>query len=188
MKQTVQCYLDNIEPFTTADWKEVISHIRKKCEWKDDELVCRYSESVSTCELKKDEPLSRFTPAADAWEGRFFNAYAEARWIRSPDGSFSVWITREGSSGRKVMREQRCYYLIGIWGKGQFAEHRYPGTPFDYGVSGKRDGDRAYIEVYEYAPAEPNWSDDPDEATIQARLNQPMIIAHRFFNVDAGRD
>jgi hypothetical protein len=186
MSKKPDCQLQTIQ-LSAADWAQLLIQVQEKCQWKQDQPVWAYTESVSKCELKK-QSLSEFDPSAGAWEGHIFSTDADVRWRSNPEGTFAVWITREATTGRSVMRTARRYYLIGTWRDGRFGEHRYPSALLDYGVTGNHEDDRAFINVNEYSPAEPAWNEQKDADSIEKLLNQPLVIAHRFVGVEAGRD
>jgi hypothetical protein len=186
MSKKPDCQLQTIQ-LSAADWAQLLIQVQEKCQWKQDQPVWAYTESVSKCELKQ-QALSECDPSARAWEGHIFSPDADVRWRRNQEETLAAWVTREATPGCSVMRTARRYYLIGTWRDGQFAEHRYPGASLDYGVIGNREDDRAFIKVYEYAPAEPAWNEQKDADSIEKMLNQPLVIAHRFVGVEAGRD
>jgi hypothetical protein len=118
--------------------------------------------------------------------GRIFGPDAEIRWIREGD-SCTIWKIHEAAGGETYEREleARRYYLWGVSKAGKFAEERVAGQ-LDYPVAAAADGDRAYIEVFEYYHAKPEaW---PDPKSAEQALNRPRMSAHRLAAVDRGRD
>jgi len=127
--------------------------------------------------------------------GRIFDETSEVRWRRDTQGCL-IWRLREVPAPVGDQQVLRCrkrlrrQYLWGMYIRdGRFSEpriqrdFRYPLLPDAH----PRVDDRAYIKVVEYLPAEPEqWPEDL--ASLQAILNQPEIIAHRFMSVHCGRD
>jgi hypothetical protein len=193
-----------------APWNELA--IEPATGWSATTAVNACIESVTACELVR-EPLAAALArvAADTermFEGRFFTAEVELRWCRDAAGTFRAWMTREISPAageslspgwlRAVVCDRR-HYLLGQYDEGSvpptFSEARYPGRRFHYppadfttgGEDTPRPGDRAFVVVLEYEPLPPRW-ETYDAAAVEAALNQPRVIAHRFVGIGYGRD
>ena len=171
-----------------ASWSGAMERIGREAGWRTDSDVFVYVEALNECALSRGrfggemarEPVKPF-------EGRLFDGDTEARWRLSRSGEWSAWIVREAGDGEIARRRDRRYYLRGVYDEGRtvFREARYP-VDFHYPVEGAQRGDRAYIEVAEYSRRGPDWSrlDDND---ARAALEAPLLFAHRFFGVGAGR-
>lgn len=125
---------------------------------------------------------------AGTFSGRIFGPEAEVRWVREGSG-FRLWKIEESSPGIACHKWGWRYYLWGYWKNDRFAEERIPVEP-KYPLPHSchpKDMDRAYIQVAEYAPVEPeNW---PGEiGKIEDNLNQPALLAHRFVSLGCGRN
>jgi hypothetical protein len=123
--------------------------------------------------------------------GRVFSPKGELRWLRDSSGC-RFWKTVESSDGTRTFRKrERRYYLWGMRTKdGSYSENRTVGA-FHYPIpaanaGGEQVDDRAFIVVAEYLAAEPvSWQ--LPVAEVQAILNQPEIVAHRYLQVGSGR-
>lgn len=185
-----------ITAFAAPDWTELGRAVVSRAGWTQTQPVYAYAESVRACVLVHG-PLAAHLEllgrdATQLFEGRWFDATSEIRWIRGQDGGFRAWLTREEATGTRVRQRRRRCYLVGTYrstdGRTTCSEERYPGLHLDYPTDGRpEDGDRAFVEVIEYAPiapAEGDWPRDPD--AVEAILNQPAIVAHRFARVGFG--
>jgi hypothetical protein len=128
--------------------------------------------------------------------GRVFSAKGELRWVRDASGC-RYWKTVEDGAAAEVgddapmkwRREDRRYFLWGMYTKeGTFSENRTVGD-FRYDLpKDRRDpriDDRAYVVVAEYRVGEPvDWATVKD---VEAVLNQPEIVGHRYVSVGCGR-
>lgn len=186
-----------ITPLGPADWASLRDMIAQATGWDSTRGVYSYVESVTDCTLRyealanAEKALAQ--SAAQLFEGRLFSDDCDVRWVRQTDGTFRAWMTKESATGRqRVHRLTRRYYLIGTYRtedqQTTCQEDRYPGKQFEHALSGQpSDRDRAYIEVIEYAVARPDkWPTDADG--IEALLNLPAVVGHRFVCVGFGRD
>ena len=193
-----QLFQDRIPAGT---WENMRAAAARAAGWSADEEVYVYLETVNTCTLTKTRLTQCLAPELP-FEGRFFNARADVRWLwREDDGSFEAWVTREatetdpaGSTCEFSSSTPRRYFLFGIdtgttEAAGRvFKESRFPDKSFVYPVAEATvREDRAFIEVIEYERAKPNWDRFSAEAAIEDVLNQPMLLGHRFVSVGAGR-
>ena len=119
------------------------------------------------------------------FSGRIFGPQAEVRWTR--EGSdWRIWRVRETETGPAAYRRRSCrYYLWGIAKGGEFTDDRIPGVPAYPMRTAPRDGDRAFVEVIEYARI---WTDAANPHELEEQLNQPRLTAHRFLRLDSGHD
>jgi hypothetical protein len=187
--------------FEEADWSKLVRKLVEKAEWSLETQVFSYEESVKECTLEF-KVLRDVIPAADAFEGRLFWGQADVRWMPRTEGGYIAWLVREsprapGPDSIVVTSRERSYFLLGVAAAGAgpledgnyaFEEGRYPGKVFKYPVRQQEPvtpGDRAYIEVIEYELPAPPWPNDVD--AIEGKLNQPILVAHRFNGVRAGR-
>lgn len=195
-----------VTPHEGITWEALRGCFAGGADWTDTTPLYVYLESVQTCELKQ-VTLAEANPPQDAWEGRLFDKECEVRWVRERNGWFRAWVTREITGkpgGIPAIASCRRYYLMGLFENyhaGQntalFTEGRYTNKQFLYpvppGGNPQPRKDRAYIEVMEYTPVKPPWpkegaTTDGDFNQIEELLDQPMLLAHRFFRVDVGRD
>ena len=170
-------------------WNDLKSGIQQAASWGNGSDVFVYAESLYECSLSQ-LPMDKVAEPRMAFEGRLFDAAIEARWRRLQDGRWAAWIIREAESeGARVQRIDRRYYLRGIRDKDRdtFHEARYPRKLFTYPVENAGHPDRAYVIVAEYWRTEPDWENETYEAA-SAALAQPLLCAHRFVEVNAGRD
>jgi hypothetical protein len=184
-----------IEHLGPGEWNAL--NVQSKAGWTKNENIYAYLESVPECILLHrpiGEVCARIAgEAAGMLEGRIFDENREVRWIRRQDGQFEAWLTREDPNGSiDAEPARRRYYLIGTYRSGEsaFREARYPGRSFPYPKppeGAPQDEDRAWIEVVEYAPAQPDWT-NMTERQIAAAFDQPLVVAHRFTGFGVGRD
>jgi hypothetical protein len=189
-------------PVQGTTWEELDEQVRKITNWAVDARVHRYVESVSSCSLTVGvvEP-----PAADAWEGRWFDERFDVRWVHDlrKGGGWKAWVTWEadGDATDAVCVKQR-YYLLGEWNadlgtnpEGEpFTEGRHPGKVFRYPIpqsSTCKQHDRAFISVIEYRLTEPDWTKEApagDLDAVEEALGRERLFAHRFVDLGVGRD
>lgn len=186
-----------ITPLGPTDWPGLEAAIKMATGWTFTDEVYSYVESVTQCTLTRDSLTNEMTRLVQnanlLFEGRFFCPDCEVRWIRQPDGTFRAWVTKEDASGgRYAPRGPLRYYLIGTYktedDQTTCREDRYPGKLFHYPISGQpTERARAYIDVKTYIAADPQpWPQDAD--TVEALLNKPAVVAHRFVGVGFGTD
>lgn len=181
------------EPMDEASWEDVAAAVLSVTRWSDFGGLTEYRECFRSCRFGSTD--EGWQPDPTAFEGRIFGHDAEMRWVRGESGRLKVWCLREGGGdGRRVLRLDRRYYLIG---KGttepsEFYESRYP-NPFTYPVAQghSRDPqparDRAFVLVAEYRRLEPSWTTvGPDR--LDEELDGPFLLDHRFVVVGAGMD
>lgn len=178
-------------------WEDLLCTISPATNWTDDEVFV-YTEALGDCSLWRHPfcGLAKFAPDKP-FEGRIFDKKVEARWRRLQNGEWRAWTVREQSSessdGESARRILRKYYLRGVRDQAnhdEFHEARYSRT-FKYPVKAATEvGDRAYIEVAEYWRTEPCWSGEECKNIDEMRrmLGEPILFAHRFVEVGAGRD
>ena len=187
-------------------WSRLVACIAGLTGWCADSPVYTCSETLGGCRLALCGFADLRDPSDETpFEGRIFDSGAEARWRRGEDARWQVWVTSEcdpraSAAGNAALpdvpgcepaiRTDRRYYLLGIRDARQqdeFHEARYPGTRFIYPVTAADADDRAWIEVAEYRRAEPDWS-AIDDAAAERLLALPLLFAHRFVGVAAGKD
>lgn len=183
-------------------WEAVLRLLEEAFRWEATTEVFMYLEAVSRCELTK-KVLSECEPPSDAIEGRLFLNPVEARWRRRPDGDYDVWLLREESADSlsnggdmfEAERLDRKYYLVGLGHNEDptvFTEARYLDKRFIYPVGAPGTAQpglpaksrRAFIKVAEYQAPKPDWESIADEVAIAEQLDQPLLCAHRFIDVD----
>lgn len=178
-------------------WEDLLSTISQATQWANGDDVFVYTEALGDCSLGRHPfcDLAKLAPDKP-FEGRIFDANVEARWRRLQSGEWHAWTVREqstrSSDGESARRILRRYYLRGVRDKAnhdEFHEARYPRI-FKYPVDDTAAGDRAYIEVAEYWRTDPCWSQEECNAIENVRrlLGEPILIAHRFCGVGAGKD
>jgi hypothetical protein len=176
-------------------WAELLAAASEFAGWADTEQVFVYDESVDDCRIQSRQAVSTIAPPPRAFEGRFFNSQADVRWVAGDDGRFEAWVVREAKAGDDpdavvdyAEVKPRHYYLLGIaiGEPGRFEEARYPGKVFKYPVERPARKQRASVKVLEYFRAAPGWKSIAGEERTELALNEPMLCAHRFVDVDAG--
>lgn len=181
--------------------------------WTDGSPVIAYDESLYECRLHS-LTVGAWAPAGIPFEGRVFDAQYEVRWVAHDDRSFEMWAVADDEAMRDravddptyvietAWRHYRRYYLLGTGTSvaGTFRDARYgPDKTFVYPVGepteAPRTGDdgnedprslRAYVLVAEYYRDRPAW-DGLSADVLAQTLDDPMLLAHRFVSVHAGR-
>ena len=210
MTQPLETWVSQ-ERVDAESWEALSSKMMASARWRDDASVFVYVESLDNCELERCAAGSVLDSVRECarseltnlLEGRIFDSSVEARWRRLAAGKWAAWIVRElpkapeaandstSDWSRPARRTIRRYYLLGKRGQtaNNFHEARYA-KRFKYPVQGACPNDRAYVEVAEYRRVEPEWSDfaatDDGIKTINHKLSEPLLFAHRFVSVGAG--
>lgn len=187
--------------FGPAQWDTVFQQACDFASWDAASPVVEYCESVTECVLRASTAADIRVPH-DAFEGRVFAENADLRWVMDEDGAIRAWSIKEVKNGSgprfsNVCRAKnpRRFYLNGrsTNDPGVYREARYPGTLFEYPAApsdAKREEGqlRAFLAVYEYWRAAPDWSRHATAEAVNRELAQPLLLAHRFVMVGEGSE
>ena len=161
--------------------------VRDAGQWLENELKLfdgktAFEVRMSVKEAEIEPLCSQPDKLLTCFAGHIFDADREIRWTGEGD-SYYLWsIEDSGSTGERVERTAQKYYCIGFAKNGGFCEPRLM-RPVKYPLQPAQDGDRVYLDTYEYSPLKP---DSTDIETLVAALNQPRILASRFYGLGCG--
>ena len=185
-------------------WSDLMHCVAGDFKWADGLRVTSYVEALAECRFQTHRGLDGTAPPADAFEGRLFAARCEMRWVSRGEGRFEAWLLREHDARESplpanalpVEKSVRRYYLIGhgTLQPGEFREARYPGKSFHYplaqpsAAAAAVERSRTYVDVAEYRRLKPDWSELQEPGRVNAELDAPLLVAHRFVEIqlDAG--
>ena len=179
----------------TTSWVSMKHALARTNDWKAEDQVYVYVESLDACSLDNVQ-FGKMVEPSTPFEGRIFDGKVDARWRLLQGGKWVAWIIHEDPTEQAcddwhrdpAYRIDRRYYLRGIRDEAHdwFHEARYPDKRFSYPIQAEY-GDRAYVAVAEYWRTEPDWSRYDDDSARQA-LALPLLCANRFCGVSAGTD
>lgn len=160
-------------------------------------LIVEAIETATLRRVGKGEPPQ--IPKT-AFEGRAFDGTKEIRFFGIGSGLFLAWeisetepTPAESQTGTVAPATfiDRDYFLLGEWDGNRFHERRFPAANFDYLNEFKSGtwpiGTRLKISVREYRASTPNFQftegQPADLVQVNATLNAPVSIGHRFLDV-----